>query len=200
MNTTTSAHKRILMLDESSAFTELESLATTSGWPLVGRFPQSYDASVEIQWRTDSGILLAYIEFHSDGARVLSLRGEDAEALDAVAATLADSLTVRDTAALLDALDRDLEPAALVRVWRELGLACAHSHPDQPMSERLPDALAAALRHSSRQVRLRALLFTDALGGRWPELMDLVLARKGADAELAYVIDAFEQSLAESSD
>src|SRR5690606_27259389 len=89
MNTATATHKRILMLGEDSRLTELESLASTSDWSLVGRFPQSFDESVEVQWDTDAGVSVAYIEFHSDGARMLSVRGEDPRALDAVARTLA---------------------------------------------------------------------------------------------------------------
>lgn len=195
MNNLTVAHKRVLVVDESVDVTELEKLAAEAGWTLAGRFSQGFDESVELQWSVDSGVDVAYIEFHSDGVRMVTVRGQDSSAVDAVAETVRGAVTTRDLESLLTDVAKDPgpEPAALVRGWRELALACTHSHPDQPMDERLPAALETALRHENRQVRLRGLVVADALGGRWPQLVDLVLARQGEETELGYVVEVFAQ-------
>lgn len=197
MNTQPNPHKRVLILDESVEFRQLEAVAAEAGWPLTGRFNQGFEVGTEIQWTVGTGTVLDYMEFQSDGVRLVAVRGEDAATVDEVAAAVTDAVATVDQGRLLDEIltEPSPDPLTLVRAWRSLIVACSHLPSGQPMDDRLLPALRATLRHPERQVRFRGFIVADKLGGRWPSLLEPVLERKDHETELDYMVEAFEQSV-----
>ncbi|MGH8876548.1 MAG: hypothetical protein ACRD0P_04270 [Stackebrandtia sp.] len=192
--TTTTAHKPVFILDDVD-LAEVDAVADAAGWPLIARFPYGVDEDVELCWRITPGADLNYIESHTHGVCVLTVRGTDRDTVESAAATVSEAIAVTTIDELLDRLgDESIEPTALVRAWRAFDAALGFANTDEPLDPRLGSAVERCLHHPNRQVRLRTLIVCDNFGARWPRLLDLVEARQDDETELDYVVDALVES------
>lgn len=205
------AGERTLLLAESADTAALTALAARSGWRLDYIQPFEHGGTTQRVWVVetpsrdggenaadpDHDTLVRELEHHAHGTRCVSVSGDDAETVAELARAVAQAVpTVPLDTVLDELLAEDTAPRAVLRGLRLLTSAyvvalAMGTAAEPPLGPRHRAAVERLLRHPERQVRLSTMLCVNRLQNLDAELRRLVIARKGSETELDYVIDAF---------
>lgn len=164
----------ILVLTEQVEVSQLEEIADRRGWVRSGETVRSHFVLASRRYRDQDDTLIEYFEDHIGEVRFIQISGPSQSPLFDI---LADALPVHSEEQLIADLEHTVKPLAWIRGLSRLAVC----HPAKATPTYL-GIWAKGLRHPHKAAR-RAAVRT-AYSCRWPELVEIVIARLETDAEL----------------
>jgi hypothetical protein len=198
MSETQLNHARTVMLAWSAPTAAVRELAGSNGWRLAADWPRGQRMFRQLTWRTGSTAKLHYAEDHLSGNRFLLYVAETAEDLDALGAQIEAALPVETPAQVLDRLVAATEPSEIITVLLTYGAFSMNLsiRDDEELDPRLVPLIARLVEHPVKQVRRAAYHAAVGLSARWPEVAAPVLARQGAETDLADLLATIVDEIA----
>jgi hypothetical protein len=185
-------HARSLVLRDAVSMAAVHDLAAAQGWSPSFANRGGYTEKTVAEWDVvaegEPRAAVGYREEHFSGFRAVTATSESESRAEQIAALLAANLSTVAEADVLERLldEAEASPGAIVMGLREW----AAFHP------RFRQVLERHVAHPHRQVRRTAMLVADQLAIVWPECREPVIARKGIEVELDYMVDAFIEEAA----
>ena len=183
-------HRRTVVLAASARSAAIRDLAASNGWRLTADWPRGQRLFRQLTWRTGASAELNYAEDHLSGNRLLLYVADTVEDLDALAGQVEAVVPVETAEQVLDRLVAATEPSEIIAALLTYGAFATNQSVsiDGALDPRLVPLVTRLAEHPVKQVRRATYQATVGLSACWPEVAAPVLARQGADAELAELL------------
>jgi hypothetical protein len=199
-------HARSLVLRDAVSMAAVHDLAAAQGWSPSFANRGGYTEKTVAEWDVvaegEPRAAVGYREEHFSGFRAVTATSESESRAEQIAALLAANLSTVAEADVLERLldEAEASPGAIVMGLREwaafhYAVVLVGGVPG-PFDPRFRQVLERHVAHPHRQVRRTAMLVADQLAIVWPECREPVIARKGIEVELDYMVDAFIEEAA----